>query len=213
MAGPLPPLPLDDLDAVVVLGKELRRDPDRAVRELRARAAAASACLRAGVPKVATLEAPLRGQQEAGSALVRRLLRELDVDSQRVLHDTVTRSTREEAIEVGRLARRQGWTTALIVTARYHVPRAAAYFAELEGLDAPVVSPEALLPYATDQERAWIDAGTPSPQAMAREVRTERLFVALGGVLSPLPRPARWRLEVLAGVALRGVPGPGSAGR
>ena len=40
-------------DAVVVLGKELRRDAPRAIRELKARAAAAAIALRGGVPRVA----------------------------------------------------------------------------------------------------------------------------------------------------------------
>jgi hypothetical protein len=194
-------------DAVVVLGKELRRDAPRAIRELKARAAAAAIALRGGVPRVATLEAPLRGQSVAGSHLVARLLAELGVPPMQVHQDTRTRSTREEALESAALARRQGWRSLLVITARYHVPRAARYFHEVPGIAARVVSPDAFLADATPTEQDWIEAGRPDAEALAAEARSERLFGMLGSALAPLPRTLRWRVEVLAGAALRGVIG------
>ena len=44
------------LDAVMVLGKELRRDPERARRELLARSVAAVVALRDGARRVITVE-------------------------------------------------------------------------------------------------------------------------------------------------------------
>ena len=196
---------LCDHDAVIVLGKELRRDAPRAIRELRARTAAAAIALRGGVPVVATLEAPLRGQGIAGSDLVARQLAELGVPPEQIYRDTLTRSTREEAVESAALARRQGWRSLLVVTARYHVPRAARYFHALRPLRSVVVSPEAFVQQATPLEQEWIEAGRPDPAALAAEGRSERLFGLLGTALKPLPRDLRWRIEVLAGAALRGV--------
>ena len=57
-------------DAVMVMGKELRLDPTRGARELRARAAAASALSRKNAAVLMALEAPLKGQERSGSAIV-----------------------------------------------------------------------------------------------------------------------------------------------
>jgi uncharacterized SAM-binding protein YcdF (DUF218 family) len=111
-------------DAVLVLGKELRRDPVRGALELRARAAAASAVVRAGVPVVVALEARLRGQATAGSALVADLLHEFGVPGEAMLVQSVTHSTREEALVAFDVCRDQGWSRILAITAAYHVPRA-----------------------------------------------------------------------------------------
>ena len=98
---------LENVDAVLILGKELRRDPCRGLAELKARSAAAAALLRLGVPVAVSLEAPLRGQLDAGSALVARLLAELGVEEGKLLAAQITRSTREEALEAAALARRR----------------------------------------------------------------------------------------------------------
>ena len=73
-----------NFDAVLILGKELRRDAERARAELRARSAAAAVALRRGVAEVWTLEARLRGQAEAGSDIVRGYLGALGVPPERV---------------------------------------------------------------------------------------------------------------------------------
>ena len=83
-------------DGVQVLGKELRRDPSRALTELRARTAAAGVALRLGAEAVVSLEAPLRGQPMAGSQIVRMDLETLGVPPQKMILDTQTRSPREE---------------------------------------------------------------------------------------------------------------------
>lgn len=191
-------------DAVLVLGKELRRDPDRARRELGARAAAAAAAYRAGATFVATLEARLRGQERSGSAIVAEYLVALGVPEAAIVRADTTRSTREEAVLGARLFRERGVRRGLVVTARYHVPRAQRLFAD-EGASAAVHAPEALWRWANATERAWIAEGEPSAEVMAAECRVEAILSNLARALAPLPKPARARLEIVAGAWLRGV--------
>lgn len=191
-------------DAVLILGKELRRDPDRARRELRARAAAAAAAWRAGATFVATLEARLRGQEESGSTIVRAYLRELGVPDAAVVYADTTRSTREEAVQGAALFRARGVRRGLVVTARYHVPRARRLFADV-GAPVAVHAPEALWRWATPGERAWIADGEPIPSVMADECRIEAVLSQLARALAPLPVTARSRVEIAAGAWFRGV--------
>jgi hypothetical protein len=193
-------------DAVMILGKELRRYPERARRELAARAAGASVALRHGVPRVVALEAPLVGQDRAGSAVVCELLAELGVPADRVLRDERTRSTREEAVEARRLCLEQGWRRLLVLTAAYHGPRAFRQFEEALGPGRfALTTPSALLRGAGPAERAWIEAGEPDAQAWAEERRVERLLGAMAAGLAWLPAPLRWQVEVQAGALWRGV--------
>lgn len=192
-------------DGVFVLGKELRRDRERALRELRARAAAASIAWREGARVVISLEAPLQGQEEAGSAIVASLLEELGVPREAMHLELVTRSTREEAVETLRVRRARGLGRLLAVTSAYHVPRARRYFEEVHGDGAVVAPPEVLLDRANAQERRWILDGTPSPEAMADECRVEATLSTLSRLLAPLPAPVAWPLEVWAGGLWRGV--------
>lgn len=191
-------------DAVMVLGKELRRDPGRAVRELMARSAAAAAVSRPGERPIIALEAPLQGQDRAGSALVAEYLQRLGVPRARMVLGEITRSTREEALEACRLARERGWSRLLVVTSLYHVPRARRQFEEVFGAPVPVFPPEALLRFARPREREWILRGTPGDRELAVERKVEALLHALALAVRPLPAPLRWRLEVRAAAVLRG---------
>ncbi|MFZ5477888.1 MAG: YdcF family protein, partial [Myxococcota bacterium] len=186
-------------------GKELRRDPERARRELAARAAAASAAWRAGAPFVATLEARLRGQHASGSAIVVDLLDRLGVPREAVVVDERTRSTREEAVAGTELFGARGCRRPLVVTARYHVPRARRLFDDVGGGFAAVFPPEALWRFANATERAWIAAGEPDARAMADECRVEAVLSTLARTLAPLPVPVRSRVEIAAGALFRGV--------
>ena len=204
-----PPLPFD---AVMILGKELRRDRGRALLELRARSAAASAALRHGVRYVVSLEAPLVGQELAGSAIVAALLDELGVPRDRMVLDEATTSTREEALEASRQAAQFGWRRLLVVTSDYHVPRARRYFDEVFATGrVSVHAPVALMRLADAGERAWIRAGSPSEAAMAVETRVEAILSNLARALHPLPASVRWQIEVAAGDALRRVARPRSS--
>lgn len=189
-------------DAVQVLGKELRHEPERAMRELRARSAAA-AVARAGRP-VVTLEAPLRGQPEAGSAIVLRLLATLGVPRGAVVAAQESRSTREEALGLARRAQQRGWRRALVLTSAYHVRRAQRIFDDVAGPGfATVRTPEDFLSAAGGQAADWIAAGTPDAAALAREARTERRFSTFAEILRPLPPALRWQVEVAAAATLR----------
>lgn len=190
-------------DAVLVLGKELRRDPERSRRELHARAAAASAAWRHGARRIYTLEARLRGQEQSGSALVASYLAELGVPDEGIVTDDRTRSTREEVVEAGRRFRADGVSRALVLTARYHAHRAQRLFDE-EGVGAAVQTPEGMWRFANEAERALIAAGVPDAAALALEARTERLIGFLGVPLQPLPIAVRRAAEIRVGAILRG---------
>ena len=190
-------------DAVVILGKQLKGDPDRAVRELRARSAAASAAWRSGVPVVATLEARLKGQDASGSSLVSGMLAELGVPVTAIVSADRSRSTREEALVAAELLGARGIRRVLVLTARYHTVRARRLFEET-GMHVAVHAPDALWRIANPAERAWIDAGEPDARTLARERRTEGLWESLSALIAPLPVAWRQALEVRAGAALRG---------
>lgn len=174
------------------------------MRELRARAAAAAAVWRAGARFIATLEAELRGQARSGSAIVVDLLTELGVPRDVMVVATLTRSTREEAVHGTRVFRDRDVQRGLVVTARYHVPRARRLFEEA-GAPAAVHAPEALWRLANERERRWIELGAPSEQVMAAECRVEAVLSNLARALAPLPPPARARMEIQAGAWFRGV--------
>ncbi|MSP54748.1 MAG: YdcF family protein [Myxococcales bacterium] len=195
-------------DAVVVLGKEMRHDPVRAMRELRARAAAAAAVHRATGATIATLEARLRGQARTGSQIVADLLSELGVPASAVYREDQTRSTREEVARTLELTEARSWSRILVVTARYHIPRVRRLFADELGAcphTAPHVAvhgPPALLRCSSAVERSWILAGEPTEETMTWECRAEFVLSTLARALQPLP--FRRELEVRAGAWLRG---------
>lgn len=192
-------------DGVLILGKELRRDPERARRELKARAAGAAAAWRAGAAFVATLEAKLRGQGASGSEIVRGYLLELGVPEAAIVVRDVTRSTREEAVEGTALFHARGVRRGLVLTARYHVPRARRLFADAGGAMAVVHAPQSLWRFANAGERAWMEEGEPDERVMADECRIEAVLSVLARSLAPLPAPLRARLEIGAGAWFRGV--------
>ncbi len=191
-------------DAVLVLGKELRRDPGRGCAELRARAAAASAVHRAGVPLVLSLEARLRGQAEAGSSLVATFLREFGVPEAAMHLQTVTHSTREEAVVVLDVVEQLGCRRLLAITASYHVQRARLCLAQVVGAERIAVHPpQAFVQHASDLEHDAIVAGEVSPDAHAIEARVEATLTNLELLVRPLPTSLRWQLEIWAGRCLR----------
>ena len=196
-------------DGVMILGKELRRDRARALRELWARAAAAAVVWRElGAQRIVSLEAPLQGQEEAGSLIVARMLGELGVPAEALHLELCTRSTREEALGLLRVANHYGWARVAAITAAYHVPRSRRYFYEVLGPQrVAVLPPEVFLARARPDERQHILAGAPHPEAMDQERKVEATFLALSRVLRPLPGPLRWELEVLAGGVYRGIDG------
>ncbi len=193
-----------DFDAVMVLGKELRRDPVRGRAELRARAAAASVAWASGVPRVMALEAHLRGQATAGSALVAADLRRHGVPDEALVLDTTTYSTRQEALAARERCEAEGWNSLLVITASYHLHRACRCFEEVLGADrVALVCPEDMLGDAGPLARGDILAGEVTAAAQRVEARAEAVLSTLGFLVSPLPDRWRWGLEVQAGTWLR----------
>lgn len=193
-------------DAVLILGKELRRYPIRARRELRARAAAASVALRLGASFVANLEARLRGQEQSGASLVAQDLRALGVPEAQILLQNQTRSTREEVVAARALVREHAVERLLVLTAAYHLPRVRCYLQDAMPFGGWVVqAPEGLIQHANAQERAWIEAAIPDDQIYEQEAWAERGFGLGARALAPLPRRLREGLEIRAGALFRRV--------
>ena len=202
--APQESLTTQPLEAVLVLGKELRRDPDRGRRELAARAAAAAVLWRMHDCVVVCFEAPLRGQTEAGSAIVGRFLAEHGVPDSAVRLSRRSRSTREEVLLLAAAAHSHGWKRIAVVTSRYHAVRARRMVDEVMGEGgARVVVPEELAEHADAWERERIRAGTPCTEVLRRERRVEALMTVLAYSLRPLPASLRFRVEVVAGGVLR----------
>ena len=191
---------------VLVLGKELRHYPERARREMRARAAAAAVAWRWGADRVLTLEARLRGQQRSGSDLVIEDLLSFGVPEHAIVVDRTSRSTRDEALLAYEHARRLGLRHLTVVTHGYHVERARRIVDEL-AVPSSVLSPTCFLRGACEAEREAILAALPDERASRQERGPELVFSCLGLMLSPLPTKLRWGLEVGAGALLRGTGG------
>ena len=189
---------------VLVLGKELRLDAARGLRELRARSAAAAAIHRATGCKILTLEARMRGQAISGSRLVCGLLEELGVPAAVVRAEERTRSTRAE---VQRLSALFPAEPVWLLTAAYHQARCRSLVAEAQLTEAEVFLPENFLGYATEQEKDWINDGIPDDVVMEAEARRERFFGLAERLLRPLPLPLRSGIEVAAGEIYRGILG------
>lgn len=192
------------LDAVMVLGKELRRDPERARRELLARAVAAVVALRGGARKVLTVEARLRGQAESGSALVAAALLARGAREDQLIRQEQSRSTREEAMLARALTVEHGLGRLGVITAHYHLPRARALFDEhFAPGEVELFTPESFAQRATAEERAVIAAATPTAETMRDEGRAEAVLHGLARALRPLPNPLRFAVEVQAAALLR----------
>jgi len=123
-------------DAVVVLGgmvdaaasrasgeTELTEEADRIVRgfELVRVGRARNVLVSAG------LVAPRAGDVAEADRLAARLAR-WGVPPAQIAVESGSRNTRENAIEVGRIAAARGWRTLLVVTSAAHVPRALGCF-------------------------------------------------------------------------------------
>ena len=192
------------LDAVMVLGKELRGDPARARRELLARAVAAVVALREGARRVLTVEAKLRGQAESGSALVVTALLARGVQPAQIIQREQSRSTREEAMMAKMLCDEHKLGRLGVITAHYHLPRARALFEDhFSPGEFELFTPETFAQRATAEERALIVAATPTAPTLAAEGRAEAVLFTLARALRPLPDAARFALEVRAGALLR----------
>ncbi|MEC7242777.1 MAG: ElyC/SanA/YdcF family protein [Myxococcota bacterium] len=192
------------VDAVLVMGKELRLDRERGLRELRARAAAASVVARRSESVLMALEAPLRGQKRSGSTIVAELWEDLGHDRSEMLLRSETYSTRQEAMLARRLATQHGVRRLCVFTASYHLARTRRLFEEhFSPGSFCVLAPEACLRGSNETERSWILGGTVSEETLNFERSRERRWERLELLVRPLPAALRWNLECQAGRLLR----------
>jgi uncharacterized SAM-binding protein YcdF (DUF218 family) len=186
------------VDALLVLGKELRCDPERARRELAARSAAAAVAWRCWRVPIFALEGVLRGQDEPGCDIVQRELVALGVPADQVIARPWTCSTREEVLRSVELLDEMEGCRMLAITSAYHVPRTRRYFRQLRR-PVRVASPEAFLRRATELESQQILAGTPDARSLEVELRAERKLDRMESLVGFLPNSVAWQLEVRSG--------------
>jgi uncharacterized SAM-binding protein YcdF (DUF218 family) len=76
----------------------------------------------------------------------RDLAQELGVPAKQILLNPNSRTTAEEARDIGQLGRRGGWTRVLLVTSAFHMPRSLASFQQRSGLEVVPVACDYQLP-------------------------------------------------------------------
>jgi uncharacterized SAM-binding protein YcdF (DUF218 family) len=76
----------------------------------------------------------------------RELAVELGLPASRILINPGSRTTAEEARDIGALARQRGWTRILLVTSAFHMPRSLATFRQRSGLTVTPVACDYQLP-------------------------------------------------------------------
>lgn len=76
----------------------------------------------------------------------RDLAEELGLPADRILINPGSRTTAEEARDIGALGRRRGWTRVLLVTSAFHMPRSLATFQQRSGLTVVPVACDYQLP-------------------------------------------------------------------
>ncbi len=79
----------------------------------------------------------------------RDLAEELGVPAQRILLNPASRTTAEEAHDIGALGRSRGWRRVLLVTSAFHMPRSLATFRQRSGLEVIPVACDYQLPART----------------------------------------------------------------
>jgi uncharacterized SAM-binding protein YcdF (DUF218 family) len=76
----------------------------------------------------------------------RDLAQELGLPADRILINPGSRTTAEEARDIGALGRRRGWSRVLLVTSAFHMPRSLATFQQRSGLTVVPVACDYQLP-------------------------------------------------------------------
>ena len=76
----------------------------------------------------------------------RDLAQELGLPADRILINPGSRTTAEEARDIGALGRRRGWTRVLLITSAFHMPRSMATFQQRSGLTVVPVACDYQLP-------------------------------------------------------------------
>ena len=154
-AAALTPAVIPPADAVVVLGGGLRpalaprqgvevnEAGDRLLTGLRLMRQNKAALLVASGGRVSFTSGD-PAPPEANSA--RALALELGVPAHRILLNPGSRTTAEEARDIGALGRQRGWRRVLLVTSAFHMPRSLASFRQRSGLTVIPVACDYQLP-------------------------------------------------------------------
>jgi len=171
-AAALTPKTIPNADAVIVLGGglkpalpprrgvEVSEGGDRlltGVRLMRQKKAGTLVTSGAQISFTAADPAPA----EAFSA--KALAEELGVPSQRIVPNPLSKTTAEEARDIGQLAKQRGWSKVLLVTSAFHLPRSLATFERRSGLQVIPVACDFLLP-----ERQRL--GSPTPGSVVQDL-------------------------------------------
>jgi uncharacterized SAM-binding protein YcdF (DUF218 family) len=183
-AAALTPSPLPRADAVVVLGGGLRpalpprqgvevaEESDRLLTGLRLlRQGQAPVLVTSGAQVSFTAHDP--APPEALSA--RSLALELGARPDQILVNAGSRTTAEEAAQIGALGRQRGWRRVLLVTSGFHMQRSLASFRARSGLEVIPVSCDFQLP----GRQAW---GQPTPGSVALDLLPDANALALSTV-------------------------------
>lgn len=164
----LTPAVLPSADAVVVLGGGLR--PALAPRQ-GVEVAEAGDRLLTGLRLMRQGKAPLlvtsggavsftaANPAPAEALSARELAIELGLDPARILTNPRSRTTAEEARDIGELGRQRGWRRLLLVTSAFHLPRSLATFRQRSGLEIIPVGCDYQLPSRSLYGRATAASG------------------------------------------------------
>ena len=183
-AATLTPTPIPQADAVVVLGGGLR--PALAPRQ-GVEVAEGGDRLLTGVWLLRHNKAPLlltSGAQisftagdpaPAEAVSARALAIELGVRPDQILINSHSRTTAEEARDIGQLGRRLGWKRVLLVTSAFHMPRSLATFRQRSGLSVIPVACDYQLP-----TRALF--GRPTPGSVLKGLAPDAEYLYLSSI-------------------------------
>ena len=132
---------MSEFDAIVVLGAKLASDGS-STPALRRRARHGAALLNAGIAPVLILSGgqPVAGVSEA-EAMFQIALGQ-SADPERILLESASRTTWENARLTAALLRKHGWRRVLLVSDAWHLPRAQIAF-RAAGVDVQPSAPRA----------------------------------------------------------------------
>lgn len=180
-AAALTPAVIPTADAVVVLGGGLRPAlaprPGVEVNEAGDR-------LLTGLRLMRQAKAPLlvvsggrvsftSGDPAPPEALeARRLAMELGLPDAQILLNPISRTTAEEAEDIGAVGRQRGWKRVLLVTSALHMPRSLASFRQRSGLNVIPVACDYQLPTRTK-------VGAPTPGSVIKGLVPDAEFLHL----------------------------------
>ena len=105
----------------------------------------------------------------------RELAVELGLPASRILINPGSRTTAEEARDIGLLARQRGWNRILLVTSAFHMPRSLATFRQRSGLTVIPVACDYQLPGRTAY-------GRPTPGSVLKSVLPDAEALHLSSV-------------------------------